>query len=234
MPNLVAMRNIVKRFPGVVANNHIDFQARSGEIHGLLGENGAGKSTLMHILYGLYRPDEGEIYFAGKRVDLSSPKEAIRLGIGMVHQHFMLIPRLTVLQNLVLGLPSPREPFLDLSSATRRVEMLAGRYGLSVDPQARIEELSIGEQQRVEILKALYRQARLLILDEPTAVLTPQEVTLLFNTLRSLVAQGHTVIFISHSSRRCLPSVTGSPSCAKGRWWRRSGRMRRPKPPWPG
>ncbi len=202
--NLVEMRNIVKRFPGVLANDQVTLRVRAGEIHGLLGENGAGKSTLMNILYGLYQPDSGEIYFAGNRVHLNAPQDALNLGIGMVHQHFMLVPRLTVLQNIILGLKSAREPWLDLRAAEQKIQAIASRYGLSVHPHARIEELSVGEQQRVEILKALYREAKLLILDEPTAVLTPQEVRSLFHTLRSLVTQGCTVIFITHKLKEVM------------------------------
>ena len=195
---LVEMRNIVKYFPGVLANDHINFTAWKGEIHGLLGENGAGKTTLMNILYGLYQPDQGEIYFEGKRVIIQAPQDAIRLGIGMVHQHFMLIPRLTVAENIVLGLKSPREPFLAIREAEDRIQQLSEEYGLKVNPRARVWELSVGEEQRVEILKALYRNTKLLILDEPTAVLTPQEVDRLFEALSYIRKKGCTIIFISH------------------------------------
>ncbi len=195
---LVEMRNIVKYFPGVLANDHINFTAWKGEIHGLLGENGAGKTTLMNILYGLYQPDQGEIYFEGKRVVIQAPQDAIRLGIGMVHQHFMLIPRLTVAENIVLGLKSPREPFLAIREAEDRIQQLSEEYGLKVNPRARVWELSVGEEQRVEILKALYRNTKLLILDEPTAVLTPQEVDRLFKALNYIRKKGCTIIFISH------------------------------------
>ena len=195
---VVEMRGITKRFPGVVANDRIDFEVRAGEVHALLGENGAGKTTLMNVLYGLYQPDEGEIYIRGRRVTLRSPRDAIALGIGMVHQHFMLIPPLTVAENVVLGLPSSRGPFLDTDRAERRISELAQRYGLKVDPHAYVWQLSVGEQQRVEIIKALYRGASILILDEPTSVLTPPEVRELFSVLRRMAEEGNAVIFITH------------------------------------
>jgi simple sugar transport system ATP-binding protein len=192
------MRNIVKRFPGVLASNHVDFDIRAGEVHALLGENGAGKSTLMKILYGLYRQDEGEILLNGSPVEIHSPTDAINLGIGMIHQHFMLVDTLTVAENVALGLPSSRGPVLDLDRVSARILELADVYGLSVDPGAPIWTLAVGERQRVEIVKALYRGAALLILDEPTAVLTPQEVDELFITLRQMADDGHSLIFISH------------------------------------
>jgi len=199
------LRGITKRFPGVVANDRIDFDLQPGEVHALLGENGAGKSTLMNVLYGLYRPDEGEILIGGQPVTMHSPKDAIERGIGMVHQHFMLIPVMTVAENIVLGTEPRREGvLLDLSAAEKRVRALSEQYGLGVDPRARIEDISVGRQQRVEILKALYRGADILILDEPTAVLTPQEATELFGVLRSLTAQGMSIIFISHKLNEVL------------------------------
>jgi ABC-type uncharacterized transport system ATPase subunit len=199
------LRGITKRFPGVVANDRIDFDLQPGEVHALLGENGAGKSTLMNVLYGLYRPDEGEIRIGGQPVTMHSPKDAIERGIGMVHQHFMLIPVMTVAENIVLGTEPRREGvLLDLSAAERRVRELSEQYGLNVDPQARIRDISVGRQQRVEILKALYRGADILILDEPTAVLTPQEATELFGVLRSLTEQGLSIIFISHKLNEVL------------------------------
>ena len=167
------MRGITKRFPGVLASDHVDFDVQSGEVHALLGENGAGKSTLMKILYGLYHPDEGQILLNGKPVTISSPTDSINLGIGMIHQHFMLVPTLTVAENVALGLPSSRGALTDLDRVTKRILELAKIYGLKIDPDAYVWQLSVGQQQRVEIIKALYRGAALLILDEPTAVLTP-------------------------------------------------------------
>lgn len=202
------MLGIVKRFPGVLANDHVDFDVRSGEIHTLLGENGAGKSTLMRQLYGLYRPDEGRILIDGVEHHFHSPQDAIAAGIGMIHQHFMLVPTLTVVENVALGLKSSRGPLLDLDKVEKRVVELADKYGLKVDPRAYIWQLAVGEQQRVEILKALYRGAALLILDEPTAVLTPQEVDELFNVLRQMANDGHALIFISHKLHEVLAIST--------------------------
>ncbi|MCK6540585.1 MAG: ABC transporter ATP-binding protein [Anaerolineales bacterium] len=192
------MRGITKRFPGVLANDRVDFDVKTGEVHALLGENGAGKSTLMKILYGLYHPDEGEILLNGKPVAISSPTDAINLGIGMIHQHFMLVESLTVVENVALGLPSSRGALTDLDRVSKRIVELADIYGLKIDPSAYIWQLSVGQQQRVEIIKALYRGAALLILDEPTAVLTPQEVDELFAIMRQMVRDGHALIFISH------------------------------------
>jgi ABC-type uncharacterized transport system ATPase subunit len=200
----VEMRGIVKRFPGVLANDRIDFDVHSGEVHALLGENGAGKTTLMNILFGLYRPNEGRILLNGQAESIHSPADAIRLGIGMIHQHFMLVPTLSVAENVALGLPSSRGLMLDLDVVTNRIHELSSRYGLQVDPTAMVWQLSVGEQQRVEIVKALYRGADLLILDEPTAVLTPQEVNDLFNTLRRMAKEGHALIFISHKLHEVL------------------------------
>jgi simple sugar transport system ATP-binding protein len=191
------MVGITKRFPGVLANDRINFDVKAGEVHALLGENGAGKTTLMSVLSGLYRADEGEIYIKGRKVNLRSPRDAIDLGIGMVHQHFMLVEPQTVAENIALGLKTPRF-FLDTAGTERRITELSKQYGLQVDPRARIWQLSVGEQQRVEILKMLYRGADILILDEPTAVLTPQEVEELFATLRRMASEGQAVIFISH------------------------------------
>jgi ABC-type uncharacterized transport system ATPase subunit len=198
------MLGIVKRFPGVLACDHIDFDVRAGEVHALLGENGAGKSTLMKILYGLYQPNEGEIRLNGKPVSIKSPSDAIAHGIGMIHQHFMLVPSLTVAENVALGLKSSREPLLDLDVVSDRILELAKIYGLQIDPAAPIWQLAVGERQRVEIIKALYRGAALLILDEPTAVLTPQEVDDLFKTFHQMVADGHALIFISHKLHEVL------------------------------
>lgn len=196
---VVELRQIVKRFPGVLANDHIDLQLQAGEILGLLGENGAGKTTLMNILYGLYQPDAGEIYLRGRRVQLRSAHEAIAHGLGMVHQHFMLVPPFTVAENMMLGQPSPRRPLLEKRQTVHaRIAQLSAQYGLKVDPAAEVWQLSVGQQQRVEILKALYRGAEVLILDEPTAVLTPQEVDELIVILRRLAADGCSLIFISH------------------------------------
>ncbi len=194
----VELRNITKRFPGVVANDHINFSVRAGEIHALLGENGAGKSTLMKILYGLYQADEGEILVNDKPIKIKSPTDSLRQGIGMVHQHFQLVPAFTVAENVALGLASSREPLLDLDVVSQHLRDLSERYGLRVDPYALVWQLAVGQQQRVEILKALYRDAALLILDEPTAVLTPQEVDELFATLRRLTGTAHALIFITH------------------------------------
>ena len=192
------MRGITKRFPGVLANDRVDFDLCSNEVHALLGENGAGKSTLMKILYGMYHPDEGEILLNGKPVTIASPTDAINLGIGMIHQHFMLVQTLTVAENVALGLPSSRGPLTDLDRVSKRILELAKIYGLKIDPDAYIWQLSVGQQQRVEIIKALYRGAALLILDEPTAVLTPQEVDELFVIMHQMVKDGHGLIFISH------------------------------------
>jgi simple sugar transport system ATP-binding protein len=198
------MQGIVKRFPGVLAADHVDFDVRSGEVHALLGENGAGKSTLMKILYGLYQPDEGHIRLNGESVVFHSPADAISRGIGMIHQHFMLVPSLTVTENVALGLKSSRGPLLDLDRVAARITELADTYGLHVDPHRPVWQLAVGEQQRVEIIKALYRGAALLILDEPTAVLTPQEVDDLFVTLRQMARDGHALIFISHKLHEVL------------------------------
>ncbi|RME46804.1 MAG: ABC transporter ATP-binding protein [Chloroflexi bacterium] len=193
----VSMRGIVKRFPGVVANDHVDLEVRAGEIHALLGENGAGKSTLMNILSGLYRADAGEIYVHGRRVDIGSPRDAINLGIGMVHQHFMLVEPMTVIENIMLGLDGVG--FVPATDQIRQeIRELSAQYGLQVDPDAYIWQLSVGEQQRVEILRLLHRGADILILDEPTAVLTPQEADDLGRTLRQMAEEGKAVIFITH------------------------------------
>ncbi len=193
------MRGITKRYPGVVANDHIDLEVRPGEIHALLGENGAGKTTLMNILYGLAAPDEGEILLDGAPVRIEGPADAIRRGISMVHQHFMLVPVLSVAENILLGQEAMAgRVMLDRREADRRIRALGERFGFEVDPEERVGRLSVGWQQRVEILKALYREARILVLDEPTAVLTPQETVEIFAVLRRLAAEGHSIIFISH------------------------------------
>lgn len=194
---VVEMRHIEKRFPGVLANDDVNFRLTQGEIHALLGENGAGKSTLMNILAGLYKPDKGSITVHNQRVSFNSPKDAIEAGIGMVHQHFMLVPSQTVTENVLLGLNEPRF-IMNLSEYDQKLVELSERFGLPIDPRAKIWQLSVGEQQRVEILKMLYRGADVLILDEPTAVLAPQEIDVFFETLRNMVKLGKSVIFISH------------------------------------
>ena len=194
----IELRGIVKRFPGVVANDGIDLKVHRGEIHCLLGENGAGKTTLMRILYGLYRPDEGEIILNGQQVQMTSPRAALNHHVGMVHQHFRLVPTLSVEENIVLGLDEGTGPFLNFRKTREKILAIANEYGLSVDPQTKVWQLTVGQQQRVEILKALYREVDILIMDEPTSVLTPQEVDQLFTTLRTLVDDGLTIIFITH------------------------------------
>jgi len=205
MPPVLELRGITKAFPGVLANDHIDLTLEEGEVHALLGENGAGKTTLMNILYGLYTPDEGEVLIRGQRVEIHEPNDAIGQGIGMVHQHFMLVPVLTVTENVMLGVESVRGGvFLDRAAAARRINRISEQYGLEVDPEAYIKALPVGVQQRVEIIKLLYREADILILDEPTAVLTPQEVEELFKIIRSLVEQGKSVIFITHKLKEVM------------------------------
>ncbi len=193
------MRGITKRYPGVVANDHIDLDLKPGEIHALLGENGAGKTTLMNVLYGLAKPDEGEILLDGSVVQIAGPSDAIARGISMVHQHFMLVPVLSVAENIVLGMEPMANPvFLDVGEARKRIRELAARFGFALDPDVKVSTLSVGQQQRVEILKALYRDARILVLDEPTAVLTPQETEEIFVLLRRLAESGRSIVFISH------------------------------------
>jgi general nucleoside transport system ATP-binding protein len=199
MDAALELRGITKRFGRIVANDGVDFDLRAGEVHALLGENGAGKSTLMSILYGLYRPDEGEVLVDGRPVTIDSPAAAIGLGIGMVHQHFMLVPVMTVAENIVLAEePVRRGGLIDVRAASARVRELSDRFGLAVNPDAVIEDTSVGQQQRVEILKALYREAKILVLDEPTAVLTAQETQDLFGVLRSLRDDGKAIVFITH------------------------------------
>jgi ABC-type uncharacterized transport system ATPase subunit len=202
------VRNITKRFPGVLANDQVNFDLRQGEIHALLGENGAGKSTLMNIVYGLYTPDEGEILVDGTGnlhlVEIRTPHDAIRVGIGMVHQHFMLVPVFTVAENIILGDEITKGPSLDLRTARQKIRQISQEHGLEVDPDAVVEDLPVGVQQRVEIVKALYRQAKILVLDEPTAVLTPQEVEDLFHIMRQLTERGVSIIFITHKLKEVL------------------------------
>ncbi len=193
------MRGITKRYPGVVANDHISLDVARGEIHALLGENGAGKTTLMNVLYGLARPNEGQILLRGEPVQIASPADAIARGISMVHQHFMLVPVLSVAENVILGAETmANRVFVDRREASRRIADLASRFGFELDPDAKVASLSVGQQQRVEILKALYRDAQILVLDEPTAVLTPQETDEIFGLLRRLAADGRSIVFISH------------------------------------
>ncbi|MYH76151.1 MAG: ABC transporter ATP-binding protein [Acidimicrobiaceae bacterium] len=201
---LLEMRGITKRFPGVLANDSVDFDVQAGEIHALLGENGAGKSTLMKILFGLYAPDSGEVFLDGEQSRVHSPATAIAAGIGMIHQHFMLVPTLTVTENVALGLKSHRKGRPDLAGVRARIIELSETYGLDVQPDAYLWQLAVGERQRVEIIKALLREARLLVLDEPTAVLTPGEVDDLFITLRRMANDGQGLIFISHKLHEVL------------------------------
>jgi len=201
---LVEMKGIVKRFPGVVANDHIDFELNAGEVHCLLGENGAGKTTLMNILYGLYQPDEGEIRIRGNKVSIDSPLKAIRLGIGMVHQHFKLVDSFTVTENVILGCEKAGSFRLKIRDAEERIRKLSESYGIEVDPRAKIWQLSVGEKQRVEILKMLYRGVDILILDEPTSTLTPKEVDDLATIIKRMVEKGRSVIFITHKLREVM------------------------------
>ena len=194
----IELRGIVKRFPGVIANNGINLKIHRGEIHCLLGENGAGKTTLMRILYGLYQPDGGEIILNGQSIKITSPRAAINHHIGMVHQHFRLVPTLSVEENIVLGLDEGSGPFMNFRKSREKISTIADKYGLPIDPQTKVWQLTVGQQQRVEIIKALYREVDILIMDEPTSVLTPQEVDQLFTTLRTLVDNGLTIIFITH------------------------------------
>jgi general nucleoside transport system ATP-binding protein len=214
----VQMKGITKDFPGVRANDKIDFFVEKGEVHGLLGENGAGKTVLMRTLYGLYRPDDGQIFINGKEVTVDSPATAIRSGIGMVHQNFMLVPSLTVTENIILGHETTKNKnLLDLEKASEDIEVFSKRFNLDVDPNIPIYVLPVGIQQRVEILKALYRGAEILILDEPTAILTPQEVEMLFKAIRTLKAQGKTIIFISHKLREVVSICDKITVLKKGR-----------------
>jgi ABC-type uncharacterized transport system ATPase subunit len=202
------VRNITKRFPGVLANDRVNFDLRKGEIHALLGENGAGKTTLMNIIYGLYTPNEGEFFISNgeglHQVQIHSPNDAIQAGIGMVHQHFMLVPVFTVTENIILGQETTRGPSLDIRTARQKIIQLSEEYGLEIDPDALVEDIPVGVQQRVEIVKALYRHARILVLDEPTAVLTPQEVESLFRIMRQLTERGVSIVFITHKLKEVL------------------------------
>ncbi|MCZ7527029.1 MAG: ABC transporter ATP-binding protein [Acidimicrobiia bacterium] len=204
MPELLRLEAITKTFPGVVANRDVTIHLDEGEVLGLLGENGAGKTTLMNVLYGLHRPDSGRILVQGDEVRIGSPREAIGLGVGMVHQHFMLVPNFTVAENVMLGLRGAREPLLDTQEVGRRIRELSDQYGLGISPDSVVESLSVGEQQKVEILKLLYRGARIFVLDEPTAVLTPEETNALFASLRNFTRSGHGVVFITHKLEELL------------------------------
>ena len=198
------LRGVTKRFGALVANDRVDLDLRAGEVHALLGENGAGKSTLMNVLYGLHQPDEGEIRLRGEPIRIESPRHAIGLGIGMVHQHFMLIPVMTVAENIVLAAEPRKGAMLDHAAAREKVREISDRYGLRVDPDATVEDITVGAQQRVEILRALYRGADVLVLDEPTAVLTAQESEELFEVMRELKGNGVAIIFISHKLNEVL------------------------------
>ena len=202
------VRNITKRFPGVLANDRVNFDLRKGEIHALLGENGAGKTTLMNIIYGLYTPNEGEFFISNgeglQQVQIHSPNDAIKAGIGMVHQHFMLVPVFTVAENIILGQEITKGPSLDLRTARQKITQLSEEYGLEIDPDSIVEDIPVGVQQRVEIVKALYRNARILVLDEPTAVLTPQEADNLFRIMRQLTERGVSIVFITHKLKEVL------------------------------
>src|SRR5690625_141693 len=204
MDYVVEMLDIRKEFPGIVANNNVTVQLKKGEIHALLGENGAGKSTLMNVLFGLYQPEKGEIRVRGEQVKITDPNVANDLGIGMVHQHFMLIDTFTVTQNIILGSEPTVGGKINIKKAEKEIQELSDQYGLRVDPRAKIRDISVGMQQRVEILKTLYRGADVLILDEPTAVLTPQEINELFDILQSLVDEGKSIILITHKLKEIL------------------------------
>ncbi|MCK5202100.1 MAG: ABC transporter ATP-binding protein, partial [Spirochaetales bacterium] len=204
MAVIIKMENIVKSFPGVLANNNITMEVEEGEILCLLGENGAGKSTLMNILYGLYSHDQGSIYIKGQKVELSGPGDAIERGIGMVHQHFMLVPVFTVLENLILGSEIVKGLSLDLFRSKKELEEISSRYGMEMNPDAYVRDISVGMQQRVEILKLLYRGADIMIFDEPTAILTPQEIDELYKIMESLRKKGKTIIFITHKLKEVM------------------------------
>ncbi|MEM4636866.1 MAG: ATP-binding cassette domain-containing protein, partial [Nitrososphaerota archaeon] len=203
LEELLHLKGIVKKFPGVVANDNVDFTLRKGEIHALLGENGAGKTTLMNIVYGLYKPDAGEIYVEGKRVEIRSPRDAIKLGIGMVHQNFKLIPSHTVMENIILGLKDVGF-VINRKKVGEEIRKLSEQYGWRIDPYVYVWQLSAGEKQQVELLKILYRKAKILILDEPTSVLTPQECRNLFHALRKMAEEGIGIIFITHKLEEAL------------------------------
>ncbi len=204
MEYAVEMKEITKTFPGIIANDNIDLSVRKGEIHAILGENGAGKSTLMSILFGFYKPDKGEILINGKHANIKSPSDAFRYGVGMVHQHFQLVQNFTVTENIILGAEPIKNGALDIETARQKVAALSEKYGLNVDVDAKIEDISVGMQQRVEILKVLYRNADIVILDEPTAVLTPQEIEELIDIMRTFIKEGKSVILITHKLKEIM------------------------------
>ncbi|MCI6951697.1 MAG: ATP-binding cassette domain-containing protein, partial [Clostridium sp.] len=214
----IEMLNITKRFPGIVANDNITLRLKRGEIHALLGENGAGKSTLMSVLFGLYQPEEGEIRKDGRKVEIKDPNDANALGIGMVHQHFKLVECFSVLDNIILGVEPSKAGFLKKDEARKKVMALSEKYGLAVDPDALIEDISVGMQQRTEILKMLYRDNEILIFDEPTAVLTPQEITELMQIMRNLAAEGKSILFISHKLNEIMAVADRCTVLRKGKY----------------
>ena len=215
---IIELRNITKVFPGIIANDHINLQLRKGEIHALLGENGAGKSTLMSILFGLYQPEEGEILKNGKVVKINDPNDANALGIGMVHQHFKLVEVFTVLENIILGVETTKNGFLSLNEARKKVLQLSENYGLNIDPDALVENITVGMQQRTEILKMLYRDNEILIFDEPTAVLTPQEIDELMSIMKGLAAEGKSILFISHKLNEIMEVADRCSVLRKGKY----------------
>ncbi|MBP5283546.1 MAG: ABC transporter ATP-binding protein [Treponema sp.] len=215
---IIEMLNITKKFPGIIANDNITLQLKKGEIHALLGENGAGKSTLMSVLFGLYQPEEGEIRKNGETVKIRNPNDATALGIGMVHQHFKLVEVFTVLDNIILGTETVKNGLLDRNSARKKILELSERYGLSVDPDAKIEDITVGMQQRVEILKMLYRDNEILIFDEPTAVLTPQEITELMQIMKNLSAEGKSILFITHKLNEIMEVSDRCSVLCKGKY----------------
>ena len=215
---IIEMLNFTKKFPGIIANDNITLQLKKGEIHALLGENGAGKSTLMSVLFGLYQPEEGEIRKNGETVKIRNPNDATALGIGMVHQHFKLVEVFTVLDNIILGTETVKNGFLDRNSARKKILELSERYGLAVDPDAKIEDITVGMQQRVEILKMLYRDNEILIFDEPTAVLTPQEITELMQIMKNLSAEGKSILFITHKLNEIMEVSDRCSVLCKGKY----------------
>ena len=215
---IIEMLNITKRFPGIIANDNITLQLKKGEIHALLGENGAGKSTLMSVLFGLYQPEEGEIHKNGKKVEIRNPNDATALGIGMVHQHFKLVEVFTVLDNIILGSETIKNGFIDRKAARKKIISLSQKYGLAVDPDAKIEDITVGMQQRVEILKMLYRDNEILIFDEPTAVLTPQEIKELMQIMKNLAAEGKSILFITHKLNEIMEVADRCSVLCKGKY----------------